>query len=247
MTSITRPTLVVFDLDDTLYSYESCNLAGNKALFALGASETGVSRKHFETVYSEAREKVKARLGKTGSSHSRLLYVHEALAQLGFSNQPSLALSLEQEFWREYLLAMTLRPGAEDLLLSLRFNHIPIALVTDLTLQIQLRKLVFLKLESFFDVVIASEESAGDKSSLLPFEVLAERSQKEWLEHVWFVGDGKHDGPVEPLKSKKIIGAGWSWIKDAQHSTFQTGWSELSQIEDELEKLIEVNEYKHLA
>lgn len=242
MTSITRPTLVVFDLDDTLYSYEGCNLAGNKALFALGASETGVSSQHFETVFSKAREKVKTRLGKTGSSHSRLLYIHEALSKLGFSNQPSLALSLEQEFWREYLLAMTLRPGAEDLLLSLRFNHIPIALVTDLTLQIQLRKLVFLKLESFFDVVVASEESSGDKSSLAPFEVLAERSQKVWLENVWFVGDGKHDGPVELLKSKNVIGAGWSWIRDAQNSTFQRGWTELSQIEDELVKLVEITE-----
>lgn len=242
MTTHIKPTLVVFDLDDTLYSYEVCNRAGNNALFALGASETGVSSQYFESVFSNAREKVKARLGKTGSSHSRLLYIHEALSQLGFSNQPSLALSLEQEFWREYLLAMTLRPGAEDLLLSLRYNHIPIALVTDLTLQIQLRKLVFLKLESFFDVVIASEESSGDKSSLTPFEVLAERSQDAWLENVWFVGDGKHDGPVEQLKSKKIIGAGWSWIKDAKHSTFQTGWTELAQIEDELEKLVEVTE-----
>lgn len=239
MDSLNKPTLVVFDLDDTLYSYQDCNQAGNKALFSLGASETGVSLENFEKVFSEARETVKVRLGKTGSSHSRLLYIHEALSQLGFANQPSLALSLEQEFWREYLLAMKLRPGAEDLLLSLRFNHIPIALVTDLTLQIQLRKLVFLKLESFFDVVIASEEASGDKSTFSPFDLLAERSPKEWLKYVWFVGDGNQDGPVETLKTNKLIVDGWAWIMNSKYSSFQSSWAELSEIEAHLENLVE--------
>jgi FMN phosphatase YigB (HAD superfamily) len=235
------PTLLVFDLDDTLYEYQACNEAGSSALVCLGAAETGLSEADFKKAIDEARSVVKGRLGKTGSSHSRLLYIHEALEQLGFSNQSSLSLELEQEFWREYLLRMELRPGAEELLLSARFSHIPIALVTDLTLQIQLRKLILLGIDSFFDIVVASEETNGDKSSLEPFKAMAGRSQSEWLQNVWFVGDGPHDGPVLELQELKIIQAGHSWSLNGKSNQNTTAWSALSQVENALTKAAERN------
>jgi FMN phosphatase YigB (HAD superfamily) len=236
MHQLMKPSLVVFDLDDTLYSYQECNEAGDKALTAMGAARTGLSVSAFSAALSKARITVKNRLGDVASSHSRLLYIHEALAVLGFSNQASLALSLEQEFWREYLLRMQLRNSAEDLLLALRFNHIPIALVTDLTLQIQLRKLVYLGLESFFDVVVASEESSGDKNGLAPFHVMADRCPDDWLENVWFIGDGPFDAPTKQLATIGLIRGGHGWIMGAKSDPSLTGWQDLSEIEKAIEQ-----------
>lgn len=231
---LNKPTLVVFDLDDTLYAYKTSNEKAHKALVIAGAAETGLSEPQFEAVLTESRLLVKKRLGKTGASHSRLLYIHEALNQLGFANQPALSLALEQTFWREYLLSMKLREGAEELLLSLRFNHIPIALVTDLTLQIQLRKLNFLKLDAFFDAIVASEETSGDKPTLEPFITLAQRVDPAWLDNVWFVGDHGFDGPVAELKETGLIKDGVSWIMKPNHDKSATGWNRLEEIEDAL-------------
>jgi FMN phosphatase YigB (HAD superfamily) len=235
---INKPSMVVFDFDDTLYSYAEANTFANDALIRLGSELTGSSHEEFAGKFAKARESVKARLGQTGSSHSRLLYIHEALSTLGFSNQPSIALILEQEYWRNYLLAMNLREGAEDLLLTLRFNHIPISLVTDLTLGIQLRKLTYLKLESFFDVVVASEETQRDKVSLLPFDLMISRSKPEWLENVWFIGDGFQDAPIEAMIGKEQIKSGVGWIKGVADSENIFGWSSLTQIEFVLEKTL---------
>jgi FMN phosphatase YigB (HAD superfamily) len=227
-----KPSLVVFDLDNTLYSYSEANEAGINALISLGASETGLSKKLFFEKYQQARNAVKARLGETASSHSRLLYIHEALSRLGFANQSSLTLTLEQEFWRNYLMAMKLREGAENLLSTLRFNHIPIALVTDLTLQIQLRKITYLKIESFFDVVVASEESTNEKKSLDPFDLLFERCNTNWLEHVWFIGDSESDAPLAKLVEHNKINSGEGFLLSDKKSNEISTWRTFKEIEN---------------
>lgn len=239
MSLFATPSLVVFDLDDTLYPYKPCNIAGEKALNSMGAKETGTTESEFKNALVTARKNVKSRLGQTASSHSRLLYIHEALALLNFSSQPSLPLLLEQEFWRSYLLEMKLRPGAEELLAALRFNHIPIALVTDLTLQIQLRKLVYLGLDSFFDFIVASEEVSGDKISKKPFRLLANRVPSNLLDNVWFIGDGIHDAPVADLKLENLIADGRGWIYRSANNTDSSSWSSLKDIEIALEESFE--------
>ena len=83
MTATQMPTMVVFDLDDTLYEYEPCNTAGKEALFRFATDELGVMSPAFEQAYTQARVNVKKRLGPTASSHSRLLYCHEAMELIG--------------------------------------------------------------------------------------------------------------------------------------------------------------------
>lgn len=233
-----KPSLVVFDFDNTLYSYEEAHLYAHNALICMGSDVTGLSYEEFAELFTKARETVKSRLQATGSSHSRLLYIHEALSRIGFSNQLSVVLVLEQEYWRNFLLAMNLREGVEDLLLALRYNHIPTALVTDLTLGIQLRKLTYLKLESFFDIVVASEETQGDKVTLTPFDLMVTRSKSEWLENVWFIGDGIQDAPIRYMIEEAQIGSGVAWVFGASDSENVKGWSTFIQIETALEKTL---------
>jgi FMN phosphatase YigB (HAD superfamily) len=237
MTTARLPSLVIFDLDDTLYPYAPSHDAGQVALVRFAARELGVKERAFLDVWDGARKRVKARLGATGSSHSRLLYAHEAIEMLGLRSQPALALAMEQEYWREYLLAARLRPGARDLLSTLRYNNIPIAVVTDLTAQIQFRKLVHLELDKVVDHVVASEEATTDKLGLEPFRVLFDRLPKHDTSHVWFVGDSVADvSCIDRLASDGVIesGTGWLLAGRGQAPPGCLTWSRLETIEEAL-------------
>ena len=241
MTVPRLPSLVIFDLDDTLYPYEPSHRAGTEALTRFAAMELGVKERAFLDVWDSALKKVKGRLGATGSSHNRLLYGHEAIEMLGLRSQPALALALEQEYWREYMLAAKLRPGAWDLLSSLRYNNLPIAIVTDLTAQIQFRKLVHLELDQVVDHVVTSEEAATDKIGLEPFRVLFDRLPRQESNHVWFVGDSVADvSCIERLVQDGLIesGTGWLLAGRGEPPAGCLAWSRLESVEQALHDLI---------
>jgi FMN phosphatase YigB (HAD superfamily) len=234
-----RPTMMVFDLDDTLYEYDVCDAAGKKAMFKFAADELSVKSPAFEEAFSQARLNVKERLGTTASSHSRLLYCHEALELIGLRSEPNVALVMEQEYWRNYLLAMRLRPGVLDLLQTLRYNDVTTAVVTDLTAQIQFRKLYHLDIAKYIDHVVCSEETALEKASLQPFRLLASRVAQEALACVWFVGDQDFDAPVDALVEEGAIKDGRGFIHRRSPQERVDGWRDFRELEAHLERAFE--------
>jgi putative hydrolase of the HAD superfamily len=231
--------MMVFDLDDTLYAYEPCDRAGKEALFRFTNEELGVKAPAFAEAYEQARVNVKGRLGDTASSHSRLLYCHEALELIGLRSEPHVALVMEQEYWRHYLLAMELRPGVTDLLQSLRYNDVTTAIVTDLTAQIQFRKLYHLDLAKLIDHVVCSEETANEKASLQPFRLLASRVAADALSCVWFVGDKDFDAPVDALLQEGVIKNGRGFVHGASMDGRVHPWRSMRDIESQLEQAFE--------
>ena len=67
--------------------------------------------------------------------------------------------------------------------------------ITDLTAQIQFRKLVYFGLDEFFDYVVTSEEAGADKPDKKPFEVVFEKLQLE-PERMWMIGDNPRSDMV---------------------------------------------------
>lgn len=231
-----RPTLAIFDLDNTLYEYAPAHAAAEKALADLAVAETGSNAAAWRAAWAAGRDAVKERLNRTAASHSRLLYAAETLERIGFKHQPKLLLQMEQTYWREFLLAARLRPGAEDLLVALRYNDVAVAIVTDLTLQIQLRKLVHLRIDALIDHLVASEETPNDKWSGDSFELALRRVGPSRADCVWFVGDGPDDTPVERLAAAGLIRNGHGFVYGPGRSEpYLTGWRELGTIEHVLE------------
>lgn len=176
---------LLVDLDDTLYEYAPCESAARAALVERFVALTGASEHEAKTVFAEARDRVKKRCA-TPSGHGRLLYVHEMLHEVlrvakGVSDEPRDAtllehtLALEETYWSAYLETMVPRPFAHALLEQVRARGLLVAIVTDLTLAIQLRKLKTLGLFGLIDALVASEEVGADKPARAAFELGAAR------------------------------------------------------------------------
>jgi HAD superfamily hydrolase (TIGR01549 family) len=194
-----RPACVLLDLDNTLYPYEPSHAAGTAAAQALALETLNLGPEDFARCFSDARAEIKARLGDQAASHHRLLYFQRTLERAGLASRPLEALQLEQAYWRAYLDTMRLFPGVLEFFDDLRLADVPVVVVTDLTAQIQFRKLIALELDSKIAFVVTSEESGHDKPHPAGFELaLAKLGGVEGP--VWMVGDN-HDCDLAGAKA----------------------------------------------
>lgn len=182
------PDAILFDTDNTLYPYEPAHHAAQGAVRNKVVSTLSINPSEFDKAYDQARTQVKNRLKKTASSHSRLLYMQRMLEILGLESQVLLALDFEQTYWRTFLSNATLFDGVKELLDDLRLLNIPTAIVTDLTAQIQFRKIVYFGLDGHFDFIVTSEEAGFDKPHEAPFQIALEKMRPRG-DRIWMVGD----------------------------------------------------------
>ena len=182
------PDAVLFDTDNTLYSYEPAHYAAQEAVKEKVIDTFSIGAKDFDKAFQEARAQIKKRLGHTASSHSRLLYMQRMLEIMGLGSQVLLALDFEQTYWRTFLSNATLFDDVKDLLDDLRLLGIPTAIVTDLTAQIQFRKVVYFGLDRYFNYIVTSEEAGFDKPHEAPFQIALEKMQPNGG-NIWMIGD----------------------------------------------------------
>jgi putative hydrolase of the HAD superfamily len=90
------PTIAIFDLDQTLYDYKSADLKASQELISALSKFASIEKQEASSALSRARVQVKARLGKTASSHSRLLYITEGFRILKLRPDSRQFLNLEQ-------------------------------------------------------------------------------------------------------------------------------------------------------
>lgn len=182
------PDAILFDIDNTLYPYQPAHERAMQALRQKAASQLSISADSFDAAFAQARAEVKQRLGHSAASHHRLLYLQRMLELVGLGSQVLLALDFEQSYWRTFLSHAELFPQVRELLDDVRILGIPIALVTDLTAQIQFRKCIYFGLERHFECIVTSEEAGHDKPHAAPFEMaLAKLRPKGGT--VWMIGD----------------------------------------------------------
>ena len=183
-----QPKVIGFDLDNTLYEYEECNNFGMESVSNFLLSEIGVKKKDFLKDFRSSRKNVKNRLGSVASSHSRLLYFMEYLRSIGFINSYKKAKEMENIFWDKYLEKMSLDRNVENFLIKIKNLGIKTYILTDLTLDIQQRKISKLKIADYFNLVLTSEEVGQEKPMTKGFE-MASMILGFNYEESWFIGD----------------------------------------------------------
>ena len=182
------PDAFLFDTDNTLYPYDPAHAAAMRAVRQKVTTTFSIAEADFDKAFNEARKQVKNRLKHTAASHSRLLYMQRMLEIMGLGSQVLLALDFEQTYWRTFLSNAILFDGVKDVLDDIRLLGIPTAIVTDLTAQIQFRKVVYFGLDHYFDYIVTSEEAGHDKPHQAPFQIAIEKMRSK-CECIWMIGD----------------------------------------------------------
>jgi putative hydrolase of the HAD superfamily len=75
---------------------------------------------------------------------------------------------------------------------------IPTAIVTDLTAQIQFRKVVYFGLDNYFDYIVTSEEAGFDKPHEAPFQIALQKMRPKG-DCIWMIGDN----PVNDIRGAR--------------------------------------------
>lgn len=183
-----RPDCVLLDLDNTLYDVEAPMAAGQQAARDYAKNELSIDAETFDRAFTVSREELKHRLGHTASSHSRLLYFQRTIERAGLATQPFAALQMEQAYWSAYLAEAKLFEDVTDFLDDLRIAGVRVVIVTDLTAQVQHRKMLFFGLHRYIDWMVTSEEVKADKPAPEIFELaLAKLGGVEGV--IWMIGD----------------------------------------------------------
>jgi putative hydrolase of the HAD superfamily len=184
----TMPNAVLIDLDNTLYHYDPAHSAALEQARVKAERILGMGARDFDALYDQSRKILKAQLGPTAASHNRLLYFQRAIELAGLKTQVLAALDLEQTYWRSFLTNARLFEGVLEFFDDMRLLGIPIVIITDLTAQIQFRKLVYFGLDHYIDYVVTSEETGEDKPAKAGFEIAI---AKIGATHgcVWMIGD----------------------------------------------------------
>ncbi len=197
------PDAILFDTDNTLYAYEPAHAAAMAAVREKVVRTFSIDATAFDEAFATARKEVKARLKRTAASHSRLLYMQRMLEIIGLGSQVMLALDFEQTYWRTFLSRATLFDDVKELLDDLRLLGVPTVVVTDLTAQIQFRKIVYFGLDPYFDFIVTSEEAGSDKPAAAPFLIALEKLDLHG-KRIWMIGD---DPETDIAGSRREIGA----------------------------------------
>jgi HAD superfamily hydrolase (TIGR01549 family) len=201
---------VLLDLDDTLYAYHPCHEA---ALKSCGEEflrlEKYKTKEDFVLLYHNARKKVGQELKGLASCHSRLLYFQNMFEQYYGQTEYMLTLKFDQLYWDTFLTHMHLKTDAIAFLETCKEKNIPICLVTDLTAEIQHRKVNKLNISKYIKFMVSSEEAGAEKPAKMIFNKALEKIGLTPVE-VIMIGDS-----VE----KDIEGAKLSGIKAYQIKT----------------------------
>lgn len=167
---------LLLDIDNTLYTYEPLHKAALQASFQKAQIwDPSLSWEAFKAAHDLGRQRVHTDLHGQGASHSRLLYFQKASEALYGRSRLDWALDLEEAYWGYFLQYLELAPEAAFFIAEAEKQGIPIAIVTDLTAAIQMRKLIRLGLAERIAFLVSSEEAGVEKPHPYMFLLACEK------------------------------------------------------------------------
>lgn len=185
-----RPLALLLDLDNTLYAYDPCHEAALAAVAEVGVAQ-GVAKSvlEFVDIYAQARADVKSQLGDVAASHHRLFYFQRLVERSFKRVSPPLVLKLYQLYWEVFIKKMKLDPGVAEALRFAKERNVGIAVLSDMTADIQHRKLIQLGIDEWIDSVVTSEEVGVEKPNPSLIRAACERLDVGRSKQIWLLGD----------------------------------------------------------
>lgn len=168
---------ILFDIDDTLYSYTNANKTAIKNVYRYCREEFGWEDAKTDAALSEAQKEIVASLGRSAAAiHNRLIRFQRMLEKEGRPLFPH-AVSLYHTYWDSLIENMRAEPGTGELFDRAKDAGCRIGIATDMTAYIQFKKLEALKLLDKVDFIVTSEETGAEKPSPVFFAVCLEKAR----------------------------------------------------------------------
>ena len=192
---------VIFDIDNTIYNYDSCHAIAYQALAEYCRHSFSLEKDEYDTCYSQAGSIVIERVGtSTAAIHSRTLRFQcmmELLKQPLFPHVEK----MYQIYWDTFLAQIVPHPGLLEVLSLLKSRHIRIGIGTDMTARIQYKKLEKSGAAPFIDFVVTSEEAGVEKPDPRFFSLCLAKARCRADECI-FIGDN----PIKDVKGALDFG-----------------------------------------
>lgn len=179
---------VLLDIDNTIYHYQTCHSYSLNILIKQISRDFFIPIDKVESIFFKSRKIINEKLYGLASSHSRLLYIQLTIESIISKTDFSKTLELEKLYWKSFFYKMTINKDAKQFLVECEVNKIPICCVTDLTSQIQFKKILNLKIENMIKYIVTSEESGAEKPHKIIFDLALEKLNLNY-DDVIMVGD----------------------------------------------------------
>ena len=150
---------LLLDLDNTLYDYNAAHMHALYSVTNYFTQLHKIDEIEFYDLYNISRSEIHNDLINTASSHSRILYFQKLNEKLNL-NPLKFSVDLEKIYWNSFMEKMILFEGVDEMMNTYKNR---ICIITDLTTQIQHKKILKLNLEMFIDKIVTSEEVGVEK------------------------------------------------------------------------------------
>jgi FMN phosphatase YigB (HAD superfamily) len=180
-----RPTVLLLDIDNTVYRYEPCHKAGIFEAFQARPEGLWPDEGAFLRAYQHARATVKRRIAPGPAAHCRCLYFKEMIDAATGCTQMKALCRMHRAYWDGY--ASMLHPdfGCREFLENVQHLGIRLAWVSNFTTQRQIWKLEKLGLDEVGAILVTSEEVGIDKPDPAVLDLamarLAARNRTAWV------------------------------------------------------------------
>ena len=167
---------VIFDIDNTVYSYTGAHTAAMEALYYYSEEFLNLSRDEFDRLAAEASAKITGRLSEADAAiHNRLIRFQNILEAC---NQPLAphALNMYDCYWNTLLDNMECVPYCRELFQELAKRKIRTGIGTDMTAYMQYRKLEKLNLLPLIQFMVTSEEAGAEKPDIKFFNLCIQKA-----------------------------------------------------------------------
>ena len=184
---------VIFDIDDTLYNYMENDRRVKKELQEWCAEKLGISAEEYQEYLKKGEKYANDRAGwGYAVNHNRLVRYQTMLELLGKPVIPY-AYEMYELYWDSLISQIVPNPGVVELLQGLKVRGTYIGLGSNMTADIQYRKIMKLRLGEYIDGIVTSEEVGIEKPDARLFRLCAEKAGVDVSECV-FIGDSvNHD------------------------------------------------------
>lgn len=153
--------------------------------------EKKFSRDEIKSAISWGRKETNEAMPTQWSWHSRLLYFQKAIETLTWRTNFELTLEMEEVFWDAFVEHMEVYDGAIETLKKMKEKNIKVTILTDLTAQIQHKKIIKLLgwNNHYVDYLVSSEEVGVEKPDPRWFALSMKKMGIENKDEVCMIGD----------------------------------------------------------